>query len=97
LGDPLNLRMSGVTINQPDLPHWAVDVLNWLGMVQAMQSAYGDVGKRYRERLKMVFDYGEPCQYTNDRTGKSVWLTGPAAVYGLYQSFVAAIEKEASK
>ena len=95
LGDPLNLRMSGVVINQPDLPHWAAEVLNWLGMVQVMQQAVGETGKIYGEFLKRCLEDGDSYPYTNAKTGRTVTLHGPAAIYGLYQSFSEQVKRDA--
>lgn len=97
MGDPLNLRMSGVTISQPDLPHWCVYILNWLGMVGAMQQAGGSLGNTYRDQVKRALETGEMFGYTNLKTGKTTYSSGPAAIYGVYQSFSMALEREANK
>jgi len=89
--------MSGVVINQPDLPHWAVDVLQWLGMVNAIQQSSGDIGRLYRGQLEVVFERNLPMKYTHKKTGKVTTYHGPAAVYAVYQSFCAALEVEASR
>lgn len=34
--------MTGIHINQEDLPWWVVGVLGWLSMVQALQQSYMD-------------------------------------------------------
>jgi hypothetical protein len=97
LGDPLNIRMTGIVINQPDLPHWAVDILQWLGMVNAIQQATGDLGRIYRGQLEVAFEKGIPMRYDHKKSGKVSWYSGPASVYAVYQSFCAAIELAANK
>ncbi len=97
MGDPLNLRMTGIVISQPDLPHWATDVLQWLAMVNAMQQASGSIGKTYRMLIKEALEKGAPYDYIDTKTGKRTWMSGPSSIYGIYQSFCIAIESEANK
>lgn len=94
MGDPLCARLTGIVINQPDLPHWATSILNWIGMVQAMQQASGDIGKIYREMTRQVLEEGGQAEYVNTRTGKVAWLSGPGAIVGVYQSFCMAMEAD---
>jgi hypothetical protein len=44
-----------VTINQDDLPWWAIAALKWLQMVQSMLEIEGDVGHAARASLNLVF------------------------------------------
>lgn len=98
MGDPLNVRLTGIVINQPDLPWWAVGVLNWLGMVHAIQQSSGDIGRTYGGLLKMALDgTKDATPYVNTKTAKTSWLSGPSAVYGIYQQFIGALEREANK
>lgn len=89
--------MTGIVINQDDLPYWCIDVLHWLGMVKAMQEASGKIGNDYRDQLKMALETGAPVQYTNTKTGKSRWLSGLHTIYALYQDFCITVENEAKK
>ena len=96
MGDPLNPRLTGIVINQPDLPWWAVGILNWLAMVHAIQQATGESGV-YRETLKQCLEHGAPYTYDNEKTGKRSILYGPSAVYGVYQSYCLALDNQANK
>lgn len=97
MGDPLCARLTGIVINQPDLPHWATGILNWLAMVGAMQDAGGAIGQTYRTLVKEALKGGVVTPYTNVNTGKTTHMSGPAAVYGIYQEFSLAMELEASR
>lgn len=88
--------MSGIVINQPDLPHWAVHVLHWLAMVGAIQQASGSVAV-WKKTLELHLESGAPYPYDNKKTGKRTLLSGPACVYGIYQDFADVIEREANK
>lgn len=96
LGDPLNLRMTGIVINQPDLPYWCVGILDWLARVHALQQASGEL-KMYREFLRMCLEDGHPYDYVNEKTGKITTLHGPASIYGLHQEYTRRLEAEANK
>ena len=93
----MNLRMTGIVINQPDLPHWATDILQWLGMVRSIQESTGDVGKTHRELLEQQLETGGILQYVNAKTGRVSFLSGPASIYALYQMFTNAILLEANR
>ena len=96
LGDPLNLRMTGIVINQPDLPYWCVGILDWLARVQALQQASGEL-KVYREFLRQCLEEGLSYDYVNEKTGKKTTLHGPAAIYALHQEYGLRLEAEANK
>jgi len=96
LGDPLNLRMTGIVINQPDLPYWCVGILDWLARVQALQQASGEL-KMYREFLRMCLEEGHSYEYVNTNTNKTTMLHGPAAIYALHQEYGLRLETKANK
>lgn len=88
--------MTGIVVNQPDLPYWCVGILNWLAMVQSLQQASGEL-KLYRDLLKQCLEDGFPYIYVNEKTGKQTLLHGPAAIYGLHQEYTGRLEAEANK
>lgn len=55
LGAPTDTRLWGVTINQPDLPWWVLDVLSWLAMVKSIREGVPgvDCSEDYRQLLEM--------------------------------------------
>ncbi len=97
LGDPLNERMTGFCPDQPDLPFWAVSVLQWVSMVTSMQRAHGKLGVTYRGLVKQALEEGLQYGYNSERTGRVTIYSGPAAIYGVYQSFCATVDRENSK
>lgn len=91
--------MTGIVVNQPDLPYWCVGILNWLAMVQSLQQATGEL-KMYREQLRMCLEEGQPYEYVVIKPGKpakTTLLHGPAAIYGLHQEYTGRLEAEANK
>jgi hypothetical protein len=97
MGDPLAYRLTGIVINQSDVPWWYAGILNWLGMVHAMQQATGDIGREYGAMVKMAIDGTLTYPLVSEKTGKQTLLYGPAAVYGVYQSFCLKVNQEAHR
>jgi hypothetical protein len=62
MGTPIDVRLSGVKIDQPDLPWWAVACLGWLGTVRAIQEGYGETAAGYRKALKLILETGSPTR-----------------------------------
>lgn len=96
MGDPLNARLTGLVVNQDDLPYWCVEILHWIGMVSAMQQATGKIGSDYRPLVDMALDGSLSYDYVS-KGGKKRKLHGPAAVYGIYADFCTAVELQANK
>lgn len=88
--------MTGIVINQPDLPYWCTGILNWLAQVQSLQQATGEL-KIYREQLRMCLEDGQPYEYVNVKNGKTTLLHGPAAIYAVHQEYCLRLDAEANK
>jgi hypothetical protein len=84
----------GVHISQPDLPHWAVQVVGWLRMVRSINDASGREGMAFQQQLKGALENGESFPYIHEKTGKTTMMRGPQAVYAIYQSYTLHMEAE---
>lgn len=66
-------------------------------MVHAIQQGTGELAVYAGILEQCLLGDGEPQMYVNERTGKTVFLRGPAAVYGIYQSFCLKVKQESSR
>jgi hypothetical protein len=82
----------GAHINQPDLPHWAVQIIGWLRMVKSINEDQSREGLLFQTNLKDAFENGAAFDYTNEKTGVNTAMRGPAAVYAIYQSYAQHLE-----
>jgi hypothetical protein len=56
----LDYKLSGININQDDLPWWAYAILVWMSMVNAMFNCPGDRGPAHRASIRRILDRGNP-------------------------------------
>jgi len=81
LGDPVCSRLTGVKLNQDDLPWWYTAILGWIAMVRSIREAYGwDGAEGYRQLLDQRLE-----------------RENPAFVYLLYKEWALVRERESKR
>jgi hypothetical protein len=56
----LDYRLTGININQDDLPWWAYQILVWISMVHAVFNCPGENGSAHRAGMKRIVEKGRP-------------------------------------
>lgn len=72
----MQYKLSGVNVNQEDLPWWYTEILNWLAMVSSIQQCPGDNGPAHRANMKHTLKRGNPNDVYKLYESYSLYMEG---------------------